>query len=1386
MYEHLSGAFFCLFKKTIPERDRSYFTRIKRTGMSESIAWRSAALRAILYAALLALVSGGPRPEHRIPDHPQREQAEWNQRVQYPALNDVQRVQYPSLHDTQQVQFPSVDDGQRCAAGYYLDRSGQFARCVPCSCNGHSNECEQNTGRCLNCQDDTVGEHCERCREGYYSNAAQRKCRVCPCPLSNEANNFAVGCTEMNGRFQCLCKEGHTGERCERCATGYYGDPLVYGGRCRLCNCPGNLCDSKTGVCRNSLELQDTNTEEQCEECDNCAQTLLSDLEKLDVELRRIKNQLNLDTLRPSSKEHLRKLEEAITATTNLVNTFSFTVNNQMPKINQLERDVINLADDMDNLKEQARKRSEDSQKALAIAENSHQRAKDLDTEAQNLLTKIKELLKQLMDSNSSGAVLPSADLAKLLEQSENMVKDMEKRSFTNHKDAAKKEQAEANKFLEHVKNIIKQCDENEVASKRVDSLLSNYEAKLKELEDLLKQADNMVKKTSNQNNINTESFKDILKRVNDLESERDLVGDQIALAVNQLKDTEGLLNMFNDSKKEYEKLAAKLNGAKTELKDKVQVISQAAAKEKIVKQAEEHADNMYKLAKELQEAVQNVSGRSGVQTALSGIEAYKNITDAINAAEEAAKKAKEAADKALNDVSEGDLINRAENLKNNGNNLHKDAKNAAKDLKGATKDLKNQKDRLQDAERKKKELEKELLTVKDGLKGIQKDNIDNIILMAKEVAAAANRTTSDIMDQLNDINAEVNNISISPTVSNMDNVLNKVEMTVKNVSGSIPSLLDKIEELNSQIGSGNNVSENINKIKELIEQAREAANRIVVPMKFTGNGYVEMRPPLDLDDLRAYTSLNLSLQRPEKPPIRGDGTRRRREIQKDKDMFVLYLGNKVASGDFIGMALRNNILHFIYKLNGTEYDIETTSITESSSDMSFFDKIDLYRIYQDAQVNHTQQFTSTNPKPPQTKGNLGNLRNLKHNLLDLSLDDVVFYVGGYPDDFTPPASLNYGKYKGCIEFTAFNDKFISLYNFKKAVNINLETPCKRQIALISDSDYFEGTGYARIVLEKFPTKPWFQQKMETRAKDALLLYLFNETADVYYSVSLEKGYVVLRGREKDNILEPIKSVDKPSLSLETDVKLYFIVGKEFRVRVGNTEVKMTDGSLTSFNDFYIGGIPNTLRERYNITIPALKGCVKIGTVGGAVPVVKEKVGIGRGCSDNLVMIRKAEFNLGSALEKPHEDFSVDSLSLSLGFRSTESDGILLKNSKNNPIDNPIELYMEKGYVVLKFQDNMLKSTKQYQDGEWHYLTVVGQDQSIELRIDKEVVGPTKIKSSSGQYSSSSFLGNGNFKGCITNLYLRSPDSLYRAEDLSTYSSTGDVLLNTCSASQNM
>lgn len=146
---------------------------------------------------------------------------------------------------------------------------------------------------------------------------------------------------------------------------------------------------------------------------------------------------------------------------------------------------------------------------------------------------------------------------------------------------------------------------------------------------------------------------------------------------------------------------------------------------------------------------------------------------------------------------------------------------------------------------------------------------------------------------------------------------------SVKNLWNTIPSLNNKISEvenLTSQFSPINNISESIRNIKELIEQARDAANKvrsgspntavqnerdvwnscpypsslhlqIAIPMRFSGNAHVELRPPTNLDDLRAYTSLSLSLQR---PAGRGDGSRRRRQVPSG--MFVLYLGNRDVS----------------------------------------------------------------------------------------------------------------------------------------------------------------------------------------------------------------------------------------------------------------------------------------------------------------------------------------------------------------------------------------------------------------------------------------------------------------------------------------------------------
>uniref|UniRef100_A0A4W6DE38 Laminin subunit alpha 3 n=1 Tax=Lates calcarifer TaxID=8187 RepID=A0A4W6DE38_LATCA len=599
---------------------------------------------------------------------------------------------------------------EKCAPGFYRDGSGPYlGRCVPCECNGLADECEDKTGRCLNCQYNTAGDRCERCKEGYYGNAAQRTCRVCPCPFSVPTNSFAVGCKEVFGDFQCICRTGYTGERCERCAPGYYGDPLTSGGSCKPCNCNGNgnNCDSRTG---------------------------------------------------------------------------------------------------------------------------------------------------------------------------------------------------------------------------------------------------------------------------------------------------------------------AQMDGAKTDLTKKVNEIAKAAAQEDIVVAAEEHVYCV--------------------------------------------------------------------NNKNTSVSMYS-ATNPCFSLTGAAAELADLKKRLKDADKKKKTLNKDLLDAQNQLNDIKRDDISDMIDEAKKKAALANDTASNTMDKLNDIRKELDKINVSPVDSNLSSVLDSVDQSVKDLLNTIPTLNDKISEvenLTSQVSPISNISENIKKIKDLIEQARDAANR-VRSHSFTGSGHVELRPPKNLDDLKAYTSLSLSLQRPKG---RGDGRRRRRQVADTGDMFVLYLGNRDSSKNYIGMVLRNNIL--------PRKNCEECGSCKYKN-VDFFSPFLLFRIYQDAEIVFTKEITSV---PPKLTSRYNKQGMEDKDLLDLSPSDIVFYVGGYPSNFTPPNSMKYPNYKGCIEFSSFNDKVISLYNFQKAEKVNLETPCKRYVPP-EDSYYYEGTGYGKVLIDNTPTVRLISMSIKTRSENGLLLYIGNEVSYCSY-----------------------------------------------------------------------------------------------------------------------------------------------------------------------------------------------------------------------------------------------------------------------------------------------
>ncbi|XP_053879086.1 laminin subunit alpha-2 isoform X6 [Malaclemys terrapin pileata] len=148
--------------------------------------------------------------------------------------------------------------------------------CEPCTCFGHAEFCDDLTGECMDCKYNTGGPYCDRCLPGFYGDPTKgtnEDCQLCACPLTIPSNNFSPTChlDRSHGLICDECPPGYAGPRCERCANGYFGQPLIPGGSCRPCQCNDNLdfsipgsCDSLSGAC---LICKPGITGQYCERC---------------------------------------------------------------------------------------------------------------------------------------------------------------------------------------------------------------------------------------------------------------------------------------------------------------------------------------------------------------------------------------------------------------------------------------------------------------------------------------------------------------------------------------------------------------------------------------------------------------------------------------------------------------------------------------------------------------------------------------------------------------------------------------------------------------------------------------------------------------------------------------------------------------------------------------------------------------------------------------------------------------------------------------------------------------------------------------------------------------------------------------------------------------
>uniref|UniRef100_A0A8D2MKP5 Laminin, alpha 3 n=1 Tax=Zonotrichia albicollis TaxID=44394 RepID=A0A8D2MKP5_ZONAL len=1060
------------------------------------------------------------------------------------------------------------DTQQRLSYPHLQERRIFAGRCVPCNCNGNSNRCQDGTGKCIDCQYNTAGEKCEHCKDGYFGDATQGSCRECPCPYTNR---FAVGCVANGEEIQCLCKQGYTGARCEHCAPGYFGNPQKYEGFCQKCNCNNN---GQLASCDHltgecfNNEPKDVDPNEDCDACDSCVITLLKDLSTIGDELQLIKSQLQNVHASTHTLEQMRDLETRI--------------------------------------------------KDLKVGTQKHRKVM---------------LLEQVAGTNAGGNNLPVGDASEELAEAQRMMTEMRSRNFGQLQAEAEKERTEAQRLLARIKNELqKHHQENRGLIKVVRDALNEYESKITDLREALNDATAQVKQAEGLNRDNTVLLEDIKKQIEETNVQQNGVLDILNSARSSLTQAKSVLGLLQESKEEYESLAAQLDGARKDMNEKVANLS-SASKEPLVVRAEEHAKSLQDLAKQLEEIKNSARKDELVGCAVEASSAYDNIIGAIKAAEEAANQAGKAADSALSVTI--------------GPNLE---------------DLKQ---RLDVADGKTNTLKVDLVTAQNNLDGINRDDIDSIITSARSMAEDANSVTNSVLGELVPIEAEVERIKSnygSTQSASFNKALMEANNSVKNLTNQLPDLFSKIKSINQQLMPISNISENINRIRELIQQARDAANKVAIPMRFNGSSGVEVRPPSNLEDLKGYTSLSLFIQRPKK----------RSDTQQRANRFVLYLGNKNASKDYIGMAVKDGYLTCVYNLGGGDGEVRVQSlVTQSTTEEAVMDQVTFERIYQYAKLKYIKAATSISPDYESPRSASSGDSDL---LLNLDPSSVVFYVGGYPPDFRPPDNLNYPHYEGCIELNSLNERIISLYNFKRTFNLNTTEvqPCRRYKEE-TDQSYFEGTGYASITIgERVAQQVRYEQAIETTADEGIVFFAAN--GDQFISVLIRNGHTVLRYKLNSETPEEVEARKAVNDGTYQQVCNF----KESR-------------DLFNFTEYYLGGVPSLLRERFNISTPPFRGCMKNVKNPSTASVVFDKTfGVSKKCSDDWKLVRSAAFSKDGTLSLSAANFPFpEDFQVGFGFQTTASTGTLLNyNLRSKAVDSSRSSNSQESNRPIKFGGN--------------------------------------------------------------------------------------------------
>ncbi|CAN7938715.1 unnamed protein product, partial [Ixodes hexagonus] len=1219
----------------------------------------------------------------------------------------------------------------------------------PCNCNNRTSQCHRETGVCINCGGNTVGDHCERCEEGFFGTPSRGPCLPCACPLPT--NSFSSTCQTHGPDYICTdCQEGYTGRRCERCSLlimtpGPAVDSLA------LPPWRNNMCPITTSAAAGSLPLYGEG--ERCKAlvsrwCCEARQRFMGNSTGRFGATAKI-----LDGACESREEpHLRIHQQKTTSSPGAAYSripgcepekhgrhISIDLDRYLNLVesgNQVLSNFsfhFNLETQADILLERAR----DTRRNMPdVVDGAYQ----VLLRANELLVLINKYWKEIIDAvnhlknhgiTHGGAAI---GISHIVEEAKRILRELQKIKMEKPLDEAQRENRKAHQLLERVRNLVLNLQEVGDLSERLDRV-----------ERLLSE---MVRRIQHEVQKPTARALDLLEgQLRSLNSIQNLVDgslDQEEKANASLVEAREWLRKAKDAIidasfkfDELPRLLAELQNDTNALEERRGLLDRINPeyREKYVKTCQRHAAEMMAEVGRLADQFKTTQEVS--EYPLRAAKVYQNIEDALKDAEEAARKASEAADRAFNEAyprSGESLRHRAVAARERSEDLLQQAKQlrdedipelqyAMRAKKNALKALEND---IGDGVRAVAAINRELDKLPHDLSGPLEEALQQA-RGANGNQETANVRIDGVLGLLAGMRAQIGTLQTS-SAEGLDNLTRLIDDTHRGIKRA-DQLATRSEQSAARVRKTHNQLQlNLEELRDKVLLARQRASSIRVSLSANLDGECSrsFRPEIESTTTNSIV-LNYAIK------------------EEDPNSLLFFIANSKGKDDFMAIEMVNRKIKFSWNAGGGTHSITHNMVIETNERQlerdSRWYKVEVFR-----QVVGNVATLSVKRKPDGARDDPEEITGAApagFGKMDLDASSHL-YVGRIPDDIPAARELTATTFVGCLHEVILDGKQVGLWNF--LTNEGCDGCKSGPTEDVDPSSYhFKGEGYSILPQIRRYDKHNYDVSMliKTFDEDALLFLCPNHVTGDFMSLGLRGGYVVFQFKLGSNAPMELRSKRKYNTGNWTRLsahrnKLEGVLYVEDEQVQGELPRRTVSELQLKDSKLYFGAVPPDFDgSRFStVGFQSFIGCMKdLQVETTPLDLLKyEAYGVDPGCSDRKVKL--VSFKGTGYLELKGKTLAAEG-NYGFTFQSTQTEGLLLISTFSSvpgaeaKRDHYYSVALKDGHLELRMNGGSgevsLRSEQRYNDNKFHTLTVLKRHRKVQVNVDDAEIGSLRL-----------------------------------------------------------